>query len=160
MSQPILLHGRKLINNLQVHPAFRGFTLIELMIVLAVIAIIVTLAIPAYSNYAIRMKIAESLSIAASAKTSVAATCQEDLTIANLNNQLAGYDFEETKYVFNIVLGGPCLQPTITMTTQATGAQPDPVLIITGYFTPGIGSIIWTCVSSSPNFLVPETCRS
>jgi len=102
MSQPILLHGRKLINNLRAHPAFRGFTLIELMIVLAVIAIIVTLAIPAYSNYTIRMKIAESLSIAASAKTSVAATCQEDLTIANLNNQLAGYDFEETKYVFNI----------------------------------------------------------
>ncbi len=160
MFQPILLHGRKLIHNLRVHPAFRGFTLIESMIVLAVIAIIVTLAIPAYSNYSIRVKITESLSIAASAKTSVAATCQEDLTIANLNNELAGYKFEETKYVLNIVLGGPCLQPTITMTTQATGAQPDPVLIITGYFTAGKGSISWTCESSSPNFLVPETCRS
>ena len=160
MSQPILLHGRKLIHNLHVHPAFRGFTLIELMIVLAVIAIIVTLAIPAYSNYTIRVKIAESLSIAASAKTSVAATCQEDVTLTSLNNQLAGYNFEETTYVFDIEVSGDCLAPIITMTTQATGALPDPVLIITGYFTPGIASIIWTCVSSSPNFLVPETCRS
>ena len=160
MHQPALLHGKKLIHNLQVHPAFRGFTLIELMIVIAVIAIIVTLAIPTYSDYSIRTKIAESLSIAAAAKTAVASTCQEDITIINLSNQMAGYDFQAVKYVSSIEVGGVCFAPTITMTTQDTGAQPDPVLILTGDFSLGSGRIAWTCVSNGLNIHVPKTCRS
>ena len=160
MYRTALLHGNKSINNLNVHTVSRGFTLIELMIVVALIAIILTLAVPTYSNYSTRAKISESLSIAASAKTSVASTCQENRTIASLTNQLAGYDFQATKHVLNVVLGGPCLTPTITMTTQDTGAQPDPVLTITGDFSPDTGRISWTCVSSGPNLQVPKTCRS
>ena len=160
MYQPTLLHGRKLINNLRVHAAFRGFTLIELMIVLAVIAIILTLAIPTYSNYSTRAKIAESLSVAAGAKTAVASTCQENPTITNLTNQLAGYTFQETEYVSNnIVIDGACLAPRITMTTQVTGIQPDPVLTLTGDFTLA-GRITWICVSDGLNAHDPRTCRS
>ena len=159
MHQPALLYGKKLINNLQVHTAFRGFTLIELMIVLAVIAIIVTLAIPTYSNYSARSKIAESLSVAAGAKTAVASTCQENPTITNLTNNLAGYNFQETEYVSSIVIDGSCLAPRITMTTQVTGIQPDPVLTLTGDFTLA-GRITWICVSDGLNVHVPNTCRS
>ncbi len=160
MCQPVMLRGKKLINNLQVHTAFRGFTLIELMIVLAVIAIILTLAIPTYSDYSIRAKIAESLSIAAAAKTAVASTCQEDLTLTDLDNELAGYNFQESEYVLNIEVSGVCSAPIITMTTQATGAQPDPVLTLTGDFPSGSSRVTWICMSSGPNVHVPKTCRS
>jgi len=160
MHHAALLHGKILVDQLKVHTVSKGFTLIELMIVLTIIAVILTLALPTYSNYSSRAKIAESLSIAAAAKTAVASTCQEDPTITTLTNQKAGYNFSETKYVFDIALGGTCLAPTITMTTQATGVEPDPVLTITGDFTLNGGSIDWTCVSSGPNVHVPKTCRS
>ena len=113
-----------------------------------------------YSNYSSRAKVTESLSIAAAAKTSISSTCQEDRTLTDLTNQKAGYDFEETEYVFAIAIGGTCLLPTITMTTQATGIQPAPVLTLIGDFALDSGRITWNCVSSGLNVNVPKTCRS
>ena len=50
----------------------KGFTLIELMIVVAIIGILAAIAIPAYQDYTVRSKVTEGLSLAASAKTTVA----------------------------------------------------------------------------------------
>ncbi len=107
-----------------------GFTLIELMIVVAIVAVLLSLALPVYSNYARRAKIAENLSVGNSAKTSVSATCVEDLTISALNNSLAGYSFEagsnNTDYVESVQASGPCTSPLITITSKNTGQSPAP----------------------------------
>ena len=129
------------------------------MIVLAMITIVAGLGIPTYINYSIRAKVGAALSLDVDAKTAVTFSCQKDPALINLTNQNAGYEFTETKYVSNIVIGGTCLAPTITITTQATGARPDPVLTITGDFTPG-AKTTWTCVSSGSVNQVPRTCRS
>ncbi len=152
--------AQKLINKQKKLSKGDGFTLVELMIVVAIIAIILTLAIPTYTNYSIRAKIGEALSVANAAKTAVASTCQEDLTIDPLTASRAGYGFEPATYVASIVLGGPCTDPTITVTTQNTGAQLDPVLTITGELVDGSGRTSWTCVSSGLNVHLPATCRS
>lgn len=149
-----------LIKHQKKHSQGEGFTLIELMIVVAVIAIILTLAIPTYSNYTIRSKIAEALSVTAAAKTAISGACQEDLTIAAITPTLAGYAFQPSTYVANIAMGGPCTDPVITITTQNTGAAVDPVLTLTGDVTSGAGRTAWTCVSSGLNIHVPEACRS
>ena len=137
----------------------RGFTLIELMIVVAIIAIILTLGLPVYSNYIIRAKISEALNVANGAKTAVSTSCQETPTIPALTNALAGYnDITVTKYVASIQLTGPCTDPVITITTQATGAPTDPTLTITGELRQG--HMDFTCVSDGPNRHVPSECRS
>lgn len=137
-----------------------GFTLIELMIVVAVIAIIMTLAIPTYSNYSIRSKLSSAIAQVDSAKSAVVTACLKDDKISSLSNSLAEYEFKPSKYVKNIVLGSSCSSPTITISTRATGAKPNPVLTMTGKPSDQAGQMTWTCVSSGLNIHVPDNCRS
>ncbi len=150
--------SHKLIRNQNIFSKGDGFTLIELMIVVAVIAIILSLALPVWGDYMIRSKVSEALSISNAAKTAVSSTCQEEPLIAALTPQNAGYSFTPTKYIASINLSGPCTRSVITVVTQSTGATPDPTLTITG--TLENGHIRFVCVSSGPNKHVPRTCRS
>lgn len=140
----------------------RGFTLVELMIVVAVIAIILTMALPTYYDYVIRSKIGEGLSVANAAVTATASACQEDLTLVGLTNNAAGYSFEETEYVSDIIISGACSEPVVTIYTRNTGApDPQPEITITGQFLAGQGRVSWECASSNtPNQLLPSSCRS
>lgn len=141
----------------------RGFTLIELMIVIAVIAILLSLAVPAYQNYTIRAKIAEGLSVAAAAKTATTSTCQEDPTLTGLTNSAAGYEWTgDTPYIASIDISDDCSAPVITIVTQNTGVPaPAPEITLTGNFSIQDGTVTWTCGSSNtPNHYLPDTCRS
>jgi type IV pilus assembly protein PilA len=130
------------------------------MIVVAVIIIILTLAIPTYSNYSTRVKISEALAMSTVIKSATDAICEEDRTISFLTNQRVGIKFKASNYVQNIVLSGTCDAPIIIVTTRATGAMPNPVLTITGSFADDADQITWTCVSSGLNVHAPEACRS
>jgi type IV pilus assembly protein PilA len=146
---------KRLIANLNV-----GFTLIELMIVVAVVTVTLVMAVPAYSNYSIRVKISEALAMSTIAKSSTAAVCEEDRTVAFLTNQRVGYKFRASDYVQNIALSGICDAPIIIVSTRATGAKPNPVLTITGSFADDANQITWTCVSTGLNIHTPATCQS
>jgi type IV pilus assembly protein PilA len=101
----------------------QGFTLIELMIVVAIIGILAAIAIPAYQDYTIRAKVTEGLNLADSAKTSVAESFQSGGTTglkaaANSWNS----SFTATKYVSNIsVVSAPgATQGVITVSYDTT----------------------------------------
>ena len=145
---------------MKAHSASNGFTLIELLIIGAVIVIILTIAIPTYSNYSIRAKIDEALSPVTPVQSATAYVCQEGRTTGFLTNQLVGYKFKASKYVKNIVLSGTCNAPTIILTTRATGAKPSPVLTFTGDYDDNAETITWTCVSSGLDIHAPKLCRS
>jgi type IV pilus assembly protein PilA len=106
-----------------VKKAQAGFTLIELMIVVAIIGILAAVAIPAYQNYTIKAKIASALSSVDAIKTAVAMCMQEqggDKTDCN-NGSKNIPNFVATKELQSVGVANG----TITMTFASTGIGAD-----------------------------------
>lgn len=118
-----------------------GFTLIELMIVMAIVAILLAVAVPAYQDYTIRTKVFEGIHLAASAKAAVVDTLH---SLGIIPSQAStGYTFTASKYVSNISIAGGT--GVIQVTTQATGAPIDPILLFTPDIANQAGSLRWRC---------------
>jgi type IV pilus assembly protein PilA len=140
----------------------KGFTLIELMIVVAIIGILAAIAIPAYQDYTIRAKVTEGLNLADSAKTAIAEAYQSaDMTGVSAASGTWNSAFTATKYVQTVAIS---TAGVITITYSGATPQISGKTLILAPFIGGAalatnqtGNIDWGCASTADTTLVAQS---
>jgi type IV pilus assembly protein PilA len=141
----------------------KGFTLIELMIVIAIIGILAAIAIPAYQDYTIRAKVSEGLNLAGAAKLAVAETFDSTGGYSSTQN---GYGLPDAVSITgnNTSAVSVASSGTVTISYKATGMGGNPtadstnITLVPDSSQPG--ALQWDCTGgTTPDKYRPANCR-
>lgn len=136
------------------HKAQQGFTLIELMIVVAIIGILAAVAIPAYQDYSGRARVTEGLNLVAAAKVAVSETAIANSVLPATQAETGYVSPAATTNVSNISIGASGVI-TITYTAIVGGGS----LLLEPTLTAN-GDVTWDCTGGTlPDLYRPAPCR-
>jgi type IV pilus assembly protein PilA/type IV pilus assembly protein PilE len=128
------------------------------MIVIAIIAILVALAVPAYQDYAVRTKVGECVANTAPAKLAVAETYQSEGNLP-ADGPAAGFSFNATTYCSGITILGGTISATTANTGAAAAGGSEGTITLTP--TPAGPQLNWDCAQTgfTKTAHVPASCR-
>lgn len=139
----------------------KGFTLIELMIVVAIIGILAAVAIPAYSDYTARAQVSEAMALASGLKTPLIEWVSDKGTLPASVNSVGGTG--TGKFVETVTFGGTIAAPEIRATLKAASVNTKITSSIFAMSSTDYGKT-WNCeeAASSTNIassLLPGACK-
>ncbi len=146
----------------------RGFTVIELMVVVAVVSILMVIALPTYFSYATRSKVAEAMGFMAEAKTSVSEYFYSNHSYP-ANNAAAGLqdpdDYDTYDFIARLEVSNTPTAGTIAVTLDIPNSPADRKLLLLVPRTNTYEELIWTCMPApAPNGVgsryLPANCRN
>ena len=152
-------------NNQRQH--VRGFTLIELMIVVAIVAILAAIAIGQYSNYIVRAQVTEASSLITAAKVGVAEYYNFNGIFPAVGSDIGlqddGTDVKG-EYVASVVVAGPVITATFKTAAATAGVKGANKNIagqtITFTATDNVGSLSWACEATViEQKYCPSSCK-
>ncbi len=137
----------------------QGFTLIELMIVVAIIAILAAIALPAYQNYIKRSKVTEGIVAVDACKASVSEYVASMNTLPNDITEAGCGNFAASQYVSSLTYAAGSI--TATYKSVGTGVDGETYVLVPDVTEVPNGQITaWDCDTSSVNpELLPASCR-
>ncbi|MEW6168609.1 MAG: pilin [Pseudomonadota bacterium] len=136
----------------------QGFTLIELMIVVAIIGILAAIAIPAYQDYITRSKVTELATAASACKTSVSEYAQTMNALPG-NISAAGCVNNSSQYVKSLAVGAGGVI-TVEAKPAVGGSAGGKNFVLRPTFSASAGTVAWSCTGSTiPEKYLPANCR-